>query len=564
MCVSVLTGCNLVSRDPQGYYEAVVATISYTDGTKADITKRELLLAYSSYGTNYVQNYGYTAEQAIQQTLETIIDNYVTRKAVEDHYEEVGEDVFNANETTYLWDQTYKGVLSNLRSYLEDYKSASEDNSTADQDSSIYQAYKSTVYIDENGVIRKKTPATTIRGTYVARYLNGVAYDFEYKKDGEYTFKELMYNKLMELTTAGDEKSNRDWNNAFTKYISVMKDNYTYYTKTNKEWMMFELDRVYDILKNNYVVEKYEVIFNNNAHQDADISLVQVLDVLNEYATKVVVDYTTYAAQDGASTFEENVLNSISDVDYVLDNGSKYFFVAPVKVNLLDSDKTELNRLKARRAAQTISPEEYETAVNAIFSTSRALVSERNATTGEVEGTRSVDWLAERIADRHMSVEEYKTYFYLYNDETTYKNADYNAVFGIDQNGDVLTNSTYDNDNIKSAILSLYNNGNAQVGDTTELVEVDDGWYVFCYVGAVENVFENVDQNFRLTNPQQIAHLTSKRINAFSNKTLFDVVFSSMSTADNFATFQNMNINNLRLNKTTSIERFESNLKDLY
>ena len=562
MFFSVLTGCGLVSRNDKNYYEAIVATITYTDGTKDNITKRELLTAYSSYGYNYVQNYGYTTKKAIETTLESVIDSYITRRAVVDHYKNAHEDLFNDNETTYLWDKTYAAVLSNLRGYLEGYKSSSEDNSTSDQNSSIFVDYTSSVKLID-GVIRKNTPATTIRDTYEARYVEGHAYDLDYLKDGEYVFKELMYDRLNELTTLGDTQSKRDWNNAFTKYISVIKENYTYYTKTNKEWMLFEIDRVYEILKNNYIAEKYEVIYNRQAYQDEDTSLVQVQDVVEKYAEKVRVDYTTYMAQNQVSTFENDVLNSIANVDYVLDNGSQYFFVAPIKINLLDSDKTDLEELESKLAAGLITPEAYERSVAQIVDTNRNLVSVRNATTGEVESTMSVQTLADRLTSTNISVEEYRKYFYLYNDEDTYKNADFNAVFGIDGSGNVLANSTYTNDNIKTAIAALYDNGNAQVGDTSTLVQVDDGWYIFFYAGKVENLFDGITKDFTL-NANQIATLANAKLNVFSSKTVFDVVFSEISASGDFASFQNENMHNLRSNTTTDIKMFNKNIKDLY
>ncbi|MDE6583728.1 MAG: hypothetical protein K2K31_03685, partial [Clostridia bacterium] len=49
MCVSVLTGCSLVTQNPQLFYEAVIVTINYKDGTTEEITKRDMISAYNSY-----------------------------------------------------------------------------------------------------------------------------------------------------------------------------------------------------------------------------------------------------------------------------------------------------------------------------------------------------------------------------------------------------------------------------------------------------------------------------------------------------------------------------------
>ena len=110
MCVSVFAGCSLVGRNDKNYYEATVATISYVDGTTENINKRDLITAFNSYGYNYVQNYNYTTKQAVQQTLETVINRRITIKAVENYYKNLGEDLLLGNETTYLYDETYNAI----------------------------------------------------------------------------------------------------------------------------------------------------------------------------------------------------------------------------------------------------------------------------------------------------------------------------------------------------------------------------------------------------------------------------------------------------------------------
>ena len=585
MCLSVLTGCNLWSRNNANYYNAVVATITYSDNTKDEIKKEELLVAYSSYGYNYVQNYGYTTQKAIETTLDTIIDNYLVRRAVKDYREEQREEYLNDRETSYLWDKTYDAIYSNLLGYVEGYKKNDDSSNTSDSSSSaIFKDYTSTVYLDEVGgklVIRKKTPATTTRETYeVKQNERGEVYDFEKNE-----FKDLMYDRIQNILTLGNEDNQRVWKNAYSKYISVIKDNYEYLDKkTNKDWFMFELERVYKILKDNYIVETYETIFNTRKHQDADISSVSVLDVLKSYENKVNEDYTSYKLKNG-SDYAEKMLTDISNMDYILEgNGtSNYFYVAPIKVNLTTEDTALLSSYKDLYDKKYISEDRYNQLKAEIFDTSRELVSVRNATTGEEEGKISVNNLKARIdadvsrfhydfenedEDYNYNVsllkaEAYRKYFYLYNDETTYKNADYNAVFGVDSTGtQALVGSAYDNENIKEAILELYNGGNVNVGDLSDIVETDGGFYIFFYAGKVENLFAVSGQGLSLTNEQSIRTLASKRLNIFSSKTLFDSVYSGLES-DNFSVFKGMDVNRLR-SETKSLERFENNLKDLY
>ena len=114
MCLSVFAGCSLITRNDKKYYEAVVCTISYADGTSDNITKRELLMAYNSYGYNYVQQQG--KQQAIMTTIDSIVNQRITIKAVEDFYKDPNQILLDS-EKTYLYDNTYSSMYSNLMEY---------------------------------------------------------------------------------------------------------------------------------------------------------------------------------------------------------------------------------------------------------------------------------------------------------------------------------------------------------------------------------------------------------------------------------------------------------------
>ena len=186
MCMSVFTGCSLVTRNDKNYYEATVATISYVDGNKENISKRELITAYNSYGYNYVDNYGYTKKQAVKQTLKTVIEKKLTIKAVEQYYLDNPSqgEMLNGNETTYVWDQTYEAIYSNLEEYLKDVLDidSSDDSSStsSDENKSVYTPFEKVAELDASGKILKTSSATTIRETYKGRKnVNDIYVNFE-------------------------------------------------------------------------------------------------------------------------------------------------------------------------------------------------------------------------------------------------------------------------------------------------------------------------------------------------------------------------------------------------
>lgn len=623
MCMSVFTGCSLVGRNDKAYFEAVVATISYTTGEKENITKRDLISAYNSYGYNYVENYGYTKEKAVTETLETIINKRLTIKAVENYYEENPSEgkILNGNETTYVWDETYNALYSNLKEYLNDvldYQAPSGSNDETETDKSVYTPYNKNAVLEVvNGkyVIKKTKPATTIRENYAGRTnTDGVYFDYEYKdSDGNQSFKEAMYNKLNALIGNDNSQSSKNWKSAFNNYLDDIEENYKYLKlETDKDWFMFEMDRVYNIIKDNYLTEKYSVIYNMQNHQGADVASITPSDILKYYSAKVRVDYTSFVTENNVSSYQEKILSDVGSVDYILegDNASNYFYAGYIKMNFDAKQSAKLASLKTQLEAGSIGYNEYKQQVDNLYNSVYATI--RNSETGEkTENTISAqnllnkineeisnfkyisladiekmsqdekDALMNELENEGKNLEQYiadynrqisynradvfRTYLYLYNDDDTLKGADYNAVFGVNSSKEVFVGETFSsNDDAKEKILDLFDNGNAQIGDTTELVKADDGLYIFFYAGKIENLFNGIDGNFDASKQaENIKTLASTRLNIFSNKTIFDKLYDEL-TKDNFSVFENMNMNYLRSSLTSKIQAVENNFKDLY
>ncbi len=606
MCFSVFAGCSLVTRNDKAYYDAVVGQITYTTGETETISKQNLISAYNSYGYNYVDNYNMTRQEAFLTTLDTIIDNRLTIKAVENYYEEHLEEgeMLNGNETTYIWDQTYDALYSNLHDYLNEVLGieSNDDSATeSDSDSSVYTPYEQQAYLDEHLVIHKRQSATTIRETYKGRQVDGVYVDYDYVDEttGEQPFKAALYDKIASLFEGNDEDA-RNWRDAFGRYISDIKANYGYENlSSNREWFDYEMDRVYSILKDNYLIEKYSVIYNRTLHQDADISNVTVKDILSLYSSKVRADYATYQVANNTSDFASSILSDVGNMDYIMTGSevANYFYVGYIKVDMTAEQQAQLSNLETARANNYIDYDEYEKSVNGIYKqiktstdnlSPESLLSrvkedvekyryltvdnltEEQKEEAQAEGVTLETYVANaNKAIAYQRAYAFRPYMYKYSDDDTLKNADYNAVFGVTNDGQVLAQDSFMADSavpedLANAILNLYNNGDAQVGDMTEFVRTDDGVYMFFYAGAIENLFSGIDKDFDVSkNSEAIQILTSTRTNIFSNKTLFDALYEEC-VSDRFYIFQNMNINNLRTNMTTRIVAIENNIEDLY
>lgn len=632
VCLSVVTGCNLISRNDKAYFEAIVCTITFADGTKDEITKRELLMGYNSYGYNYEQNYGQTRKEAIKTTLDSIVDQHLTIKATRDYYANKGQELFNGRETTYLWDQTYSSIYGNFKSYYQNVtgeKSTSGDNSSTDS-SSAYIPYEKKVYLDEievenkfpkpeldesgkiqkdengnikyekdeNGdivyeteistklVLKTTQTASTIRDGNDLKYAertvptaNGEVLNLESESGDS---KEYMYQCFANLFE-GKGKEARNWKSAFNKYLSDIKENYSYIEFENdKECFLFEINRVYEIMRNNYIVEKYSLIYNQSAHQDADTSTVTVGNILDYYASKVRADYQTY--KNDREGFDSKILSDVANMDYIY-NGqdqSNFFYVGYVKMAFDEKQKA------AYDAAQKLTGERKEKALNNVYDSVYASIrDDKGEKTGEIIYAQNLLQTIQSKLNRYsyhevkdtdnvedvdvhnkeveiLKAEAFRDFMYNYNDDDTLKNAEFNTVVGVNNNGEAVLPSTFsDNEEVKKAIVALYNNGNAKVGDLSTLVRADDGMYLFFYAGDVKNIFA-VGENFSpASKDDNIKVLATTRMNVFSNKTYLDKLYEELQS-DKFYVFQNMNIQNLRKNLATKIVANETNFKDLY
>lgn len=636
MCTAVLTGCNLFGRDLETYYNAVVARINYsyelngqTITESEAITKRELINAYNSYGYNYVNNYGYSQHEAVEETLDTIVNRKLMIKDVESTYKRENKELFNDRETTYLWESTYDAFYSNLRQYYNEILGIEdEEDASQEETSGVYERYEPNAtyytYIDDNGVLRygvkRINEVSTISGSGKVLYLDSVPYDYEYQDaEGKYVFKELIYETINSYT------SNTQWRSALNRYIGVVRDNYSYVDFANDEEVFyFELDRIYDIVRDNYVVDKYEELYNRRAEHGSTLTGVRVQNMIDYYEGEVLSDYYTY--RNNPSTFETDVLSTSTNVNYVYtgENASNYFYVGVIKLGFKEGQRTPTD-LETDINNGKIDESEKPSQLNAIYNAVYADI--KSEKTGQSTGNRIyAQDLLDEINDL-MDNEEYKyldynvvinnsgrvdeiladegyareeldenqinqivkdyvdarnqlveyaradafiKYYYYYNDDTTYQNSDKTSVFGISSTGDVVYNDTFSsaqNDDFDAALKALYNNGEGQVGDTSGLIRANDGIYILFYAGEVESLFQNVTSNFSLTF-SDIEKFASTRVNIFNNKTYFDLVYDAIYEDNNYSNFEEENLNYLKQTLTTGddngIVKYPDSYSDLF
>ena len=642
MCASVLAGCNLFGRDLETYYNTVVAQINYEYSIGAenfsyveDITKRDLINAYNSYGYSYTQN-GYSQEDAVEMTLDSLINRSLMITEVERYYKEAGEELLNDAEKTYLWEETYEAIYDNFRTYYNEILGIEDDTASGDEETSgtIYEAYdkQATLYTKQDGSlgIKKVDIVTNIRDSkHVLKNEGGVVYDVEYQDDeGNYIFKDLIYDNILAYTKKGNTGST-NFRSALNEYMSVVRENYSYLDLDDeKTCFMFELDRIYDILKDNYMVEKYEQIYNRLASSGSTVTNVKVADVVKYYENNVVADYEKYKSD--AETFETDILSSSTSPNYINSSEAKYFNVAVIKIAFEEGKKEALDT----KLTNGMDINEYYSELLKLYTSANVEI--KDASTGEATGkTIGAENLLSQIEDAllntrdyldydtvindtekvneildmsgvsqsaveeikeetvrnyverynteiaHEKAEAFLNYYYYYNDDTTYLNQDKLSVFGISNSGEVLYNETYSSANVsdesmkdyemynefQEAIKALYNDGNAKVGDISNVVRGSDGVYILFYAGEVNNLFSGITEDFSLTQ-KDVLKLANTTFNVFTDKTIFDQIYESLYVDSAYGEYEENSINRLKnsltLGNDDGIVKHVDKYKDLY
>ena len=642
MCASVLAGCNLFGRDLETYYNAVVAQINYEYSIGAenfsyveDITKRDLINAYNSYGYSYTQN-GYSQEDAVEMTLDSLINRSLMITEVERYYKEAGEELLNDAEKTYLWEETYEAIYDNFRTYYNEILAIEDDTASGDEETSgtIYEAYdkQATLYTKQDGSlgIKKVDIVTNIRDSkHVLKNEGGVVYDVEYQDDeGKYIFKDLIYDNILAYTKKGNTGST-NFRSALNEYMSVVRENYSYLDLDDeKTCFIFELDRIYDILKDNYMVEKYEQIYNRLASSGSTVTNVKVADVVKYYENNVVADYEKYKSD--AETFETDILSSSTSPNYINSSEAKYFNVAVIKIAFEEGKKEALDT----KLTNGMDINEYYSELLKLYTSANVEI--KDASTGEATGkTIGAENLLSQIEDAllntrdyldydtvindtekvneildmsgvsqsaseeikeetvrnyverynteiaHEKAEAFLNYYYYYNDDTTYLNQDKLSVFGISNSGEVLYNETYSSANVsdesmedyemynefQEAIKALYNDGNAKVGDISNVVRGSDGVYILFYAGDVNNLFSGITEDFSLTQ-KDVLKLANTTLNVFTDKTIFDQIYESLYVDSAYGEYEENSINRLKnsltLGNDDGIVKHVDKYKDLY
>lgn len=560
LCMSLLAGCSLVERDYSKYYSQTIAIITHKETSKSiEVTKREVVEGYQSYGYMYEQSYGYTRKQALQLTLSMLENRKITLLESENKFNvsENGKNGLTAEEQTYLYDQVVDSLKSNLDVYYNDIIGGAAEEETSDD--ITFNGYDKTATLEFQN------------GSYVIKKTNAVLdpladYKFDSSNPKNF-FDSDDYNAIYENFRAFVLGSNEDYQKAFLDYARTLRlSEYGQNLSTDTPSLFDrEIQRLYKLAYENYMITKYSY---SNKNSD-EISSISTSDILNMYSSKVRADYTQYVLE-GDSSYDEDVQNSLNEVYYFKDDkdSTKFFTVANVLFKFTDEQQAEYDRLTSLSSDDGgLTTEQINQKIDALYSQIIPVVRVLNENTGvyeEVDNSNySVSYVYNKMSSALSSAkatnnvnyigDTINDFIYQYNEDTGMFNATNNYVIGINSAGEVVSSFV---ESFNNAAIELYNNGNGQIGDISGLVRSEYGIHVLIYTGKCKNLFDSLN----VSDEQALEKLYDTRVNILVDKTYFDVIYDEIYV-DNYTYFENINMNYLR--QEYSIEEYQARLDDL-
>lgn len=521
----ILTGCNLFPTNQANYLSAPIVTFQTAEGENIKIDKEDLITAFNSYGAELVNSYGYSIQDAIDATIEVLINREVMLLEAERTI------TLGNGDLNEIWDDAYDTIISNLSTYeelvIEQWKLNVPSTLDEEEESeTAYTPYKPQAEIDLQD------------GKYVIKLLNTNTstdqnVDLYYNEGEEITSLVNTVNERLNNSTNKDVLTE-----AKRQYVEALKESEEGRNLSTNSDEVFarEVERIYEAVKDN----KYIELYSEKLQGDNDISNITLSQVLRKLTADMLSSYTKYTLN--ATQFDTDMLDSRENVDYVVNNN--YFYVNHILLKYDESSTTYLDELETLYKNGTISEKAYNDALEVEAEKIKAT----NIQTGKETNLSPMDIYNELVGLMTGKSDEAKTqifkdYIYTYNEDTGNMNADYCYVIGKDSSRMV--------DTFTETSRELWDNGKGEYGAIDYCVS-EYGVHIIFYAGPVTNAFTISDpDNFNLNTDNMdelteiVNTLKNTYLNAFNNKTLFDKVYEELAT-DSYTIFETMNLDVLK------------------
>lgn len=536
-----LSGCNLVQINSSRYYDRVVATID-----DITITKQDLINGYSSYGYQYVNYYGYTTEQAIEKTMDYLVNRKLLAKYVQQQMQTNNQDL-TITEQNEIWNNVFEyannyllTVENTIRTELNMDKVSADDsdNSTAKSDYDAEDVYEKEIVKDGNGNyvrVQSNDQEDTVLITKE---------DFVQNIYGDATVSQMAWNRYIKILLKSEEGKGLDTvpANVFSR----------------------ELDRLYKM----YEEDEYISLFQTNFEKDYPVDEDLINSIVSKYKELVLASYSKYNELGDTAGYKQYVSDMQSDASSVYWHpyGEKFTAVAHILLKYTDEQITQLKQIKQDyENGYYNTPEEYQQALDNWKSSLR--IRARDSSGNEVGDELTLNQVYADIQntinacgdDLQARAKAFNELIYKYGQDTGMLNADYYYVVNLDTSVTDAMVEPFANE-----ARRLYNEEGD--GSFSEPIFVDNsdssnsyaGYHIIFNVGGIDNeMVTNINNLDNITADE----LYNTRIMLGTNKTYFDAMYDLVYKSS-YTNRQTSLLEQLKAN--SKVTYYVNAYKDLY
>lgn len=531
--VSFLSGCDLISLNEYKYYNTVVIKVG-----DVEITKETLIQRYNSIGVQYEED-GYSVEQAMQLTVDSIINRELVLKHAK---ETLGE--LTQNQKNDVWQSVYDSVNERLKEIEGQIK-----------------AEWNVVYLNvEEEVEEEKTYPTF---TPYEKKVTLLESEFVRVEEDEEDLEEPIGNFTRE-----NFDDNIDWvatgktyedlqQEAWKRYLRNLKniEDWKNLSTVDSEVFDRELNRLYDIFEGNKYIELLEKHFNDNLAID-NVALVQkyIELVQDSFAKYGFVDEQGNVADSAMEAYHAAMGSDSKTVYYHPNSGQEYVYISHILIKYTDEQNEQIKAIKERRAQNEIDDVQMNIELEAINAqlASRAR-DEEGKEIGELILANDILQEIETALllgnTREEKAQIFNDYIYKYNKDDGMFNAEAPYVVNLDTEvQDKMVKPFAD------ASRALYAQ-NSSGGVMSGLVLSEFGYHIIFYSKPVENIV-NYNDLLNIA-PETLYHTT---ISLAGDKNMYDKMYDTV-TRRSYSNYQTGLINQMK--SETQITVYQSRYADL-
>ncbi|MBQ7351799.1 MAG: hypothetical protein IJW59_02895 [Clostridia bacterium] len=519
LCLVCLTGCSWLEIDKYRYYNEVVATV----GDK-EFYKKDLIEAFSNYGYQYNQQYGYSIEESMKLTINNMVDNWLLLEEIKKNPKFEISEPEELEIKRQVFDYMQNSIFSYEAQVREEWDMVveTEEESEIETLRDTEEEYAPTTYYapdqaDEDGnvVFRVEEETTPVNV-------------------GDLKITDH-FNKSMQIRT--DQKVSDE---AWARYIKALQDRAKAEgrSQAESEVLRYEEDRLFELYKQDKYMDKYEKDFFANLPVDVETVLEYYKNQYKSYKELYSVDKSQYhtAMQSASSEY----------VYFHPNSGNEYINVKHILINFTEAQKAQITDLNTEYGITDDGSEADEKKkLNEVYKARLQTIVNQTKTTFELNG-ETYTWNAlvgeNNVLDyvyNHVNgatLKERATQFneliYVFNDDPGIMNSEFDYVVNIDTSvKDQMVKPFADG--VRALEKGIEIDGVEVKGEgSMNYIVSSYGIHIIFHAGTAKNIVEenNIDN---ISDAELLRLLCTTMTTPESNKSIFNFIYDKLNLDEN-------------------------------